>query len=68
VDSGKLETELGWRPETKFAEGLRETIDWYVANPGWRERIKSQAYRSYYREQYEQRDETLRRIQNPGGG
>jgi dTDP-glucose 4,6-dehydratase len=67
VDSEKIESELGWRPETNFAEGLRETIDWYVANAGWIERIQNQAYRSYYREQYEQRDETLRKIRNPGG-
>ncbi|TAM79877.1 MAG: dTDP-glucose 4,6-dehydratase [Acidobacteria bacterium] len=67
VNSEKIETELGWRPEMHFAEGLARTIDWYVANTGWRERIQNQAYRSYYQEQYEQRDETLRRIQNPGG-
>lgn len=67
LDSLKIETGLGWRPETNFAEGLARTIDWYVANSGWRERIQNQAYRSYYQEQYEQRDETLKRIQNPGG-
>jgi len=67
VDTTKIETELAWKPEVTFARGLADTIDWYVANAGWRERIQNQAYRSYYQEQYENRDETLNRIQNPGG-
>ena len=66
VDSGKIEAELGWTPKTNFVEGLATTVDWYVANAKWTERIQNQAYRSYYKEQYEQRDETLKRIQNPG--
>lgn len=67
VDSAKIETELGWKPEMEFAQGLAGTIDWYVNNTEWRKRIQNQAYRSYYEEQYEQRDETLKKIQNPGG-
>ena len=36
IDSTKLQRELGWRPaHTDFAEGLRATIDWYVANESW---------------------------------
>jgi dTDP-glucose 4,6-dehydratase len=66
IDSCKIEAELGWRPQTSFAKGLGTTISWYVANTGWRERIQTQAYRSYYQKQYEQRDETLKRIQHPG--
>lgn len=67
LDSEKIEIELGWKPETSFAKGLAATVEWYVANAGWRERIQNQAYRSYYRDQYEQRSETLNKIQNPGG-
>lgn len=36
IDSTKLQRELGWRPaHTDFAEGLKQTIDWYVANESW---------------------------------
>ena len=36
IDSTKLQTELGWRPKhTDFAQGLKATIDWYVANEAW---------------------------------
>ena len=66
LDSTKIESELGWRPEMSFENGLATTVDWYVANTGWRERIQNQAYRSYYQEQYEQREETLRQIQPSG--
>ncbi len=67
LDSTKLTSELGWAPETRFAQGLATTINWYVANAEWRERIQNQAYRSYYREQYEQREDTLKRVRNPAG-
>ncbi|HEX5412425.1 MAG TPA: dTDP-glucose 4,6-dehydratase [Terriglobia bacterium] len=67
VDTTKIKSELGWKPETSFAAGLATTIDWYLANAAWRERVQNQAYRSYYQEQYERRDETLKRIQKPGG-
>ena len=36
IDSTKLRRELGWEPKhTDFAEGLKATIDWYVANESW---------------------------------
>ena len=35
VDPSKIETELGWRPELSFTEGLRRTIRWYIANEQW---------------------------------
>jgi dTDP-glucose 4,6-dehydratase len=35
LDSSKLRRELDWEPEIEFAGGLRETVDWYVANQEW---------------------------------
>ena len=38
IDSSKLQNELGWRPQTSFAEGLRKTVRWYLANVEWAEK------------------------------
>ncbi len=35
IDSSKIETELGWRPQTGFENGLSKTVDWYLANQDW---------------------------------
>jgi len=67
IDFHKIASELGWNPETTFEEGLANTIRWYQTNAGWRNNIQNQAYRSYYREQYEQREETLAKALNPEG-
>ena len=67
LNSNKIKTELGWKAETSFEAGLARTIDWYVANAEWRNRIQNHAYRSYCQKQYEHRDETLARIRKPGG-
>lgn len=45
IDATKLNTELGWTPSVTFEEGLSRTIDWYLNNEEWLERIKSGAYR-----------------------
>ncbi|MGE5553685.1 MAG: dTDP-glucose 4,6-dehydratase [Betaproteobacteria bacterium] len=52
IDSTKIRRELGWRPEIPFAEGLRETVEWYGANRLWWEKIKSGEYREYYERMY----------------
>lgn len=52
IDPAKAERELGWKPEVNFETGLRETIDWYLNNRDWVERIRSGAYRQYYEQQY----------------
>ena len=40
VDSGKIRTELGWRPKESLSSGLRRTVQWYLDNePWWRERL-----------------------------
>ncbi|GIV40589.1 MAG: dTDP-glucose 4,6-dehydratase [Thermonema sp.] len=55
IDAGKIQRELGWTPSVQFEEGLSQTIDWYLANEAWLERVSSGAYRDYYRIQYENR-------------
>jgi dTDP-glucose 4,6-dehydratase len=46
IDAAKIKRELGWEPVTKFPEGIKKTIDWYIKNPEWIRRIKSGEYRS----------------------
>ncbi len=55
MDSTRLQQELGWRPQVEFAEGLASTVDWYLDNRKWWERILSGEYRDYYERQYEGR-------------
>ena len=55
IDPAKIHRELGWLPETMFAEGIRKTIAWYLENREWWETIISGEYQNYYREMYENR-------------
>ena len=52
IDPAKIHAELGWLPETRFADGLDKTVDWYLANRPWWEEIISGEYRSYYEKMY----------------
>jgi dTDP-glucose 4,6-dehydratase len=45
IDPSKCERELGWRAEVSFAEGIRKTVEWYLANRAWTDAIRSGAYR-----------------------
>lgn len=45
IDAGKIERELGWRPQQDFESGLELTIRWYLDNPVWIERVQSGKYR-----------------------
>ena len=45
IDPGKIERELGWHPAMTFAEGIRKTIGWYLANRAWTDAIRSGVYR-----------------------
>ena len=55
IDPTKIHRELGWLPETKFADGLKKTIDWYLQNRSWWENILSGEYRDYYERMYANR-------------
>jgi dTDP-glucose 4,6-dehydratase len=45
IDASKIGRELGWTPIETFETGLRRTVEWYLANTGWCERVSSGAYR-----------------------
>ena len=46
IDPAKISKQLGWLPETKFEDGLRQTIRWYQENRGWWENVLSGKYRA----------------------
>lgn len=48
IDPTKIHNELGWSPGTKFTDGIKKTIRWYLDNRNWWEEIISGEYRSYY--------------------
>ena len=52
IDNTKITTELGWKPQYTFEQGISETIDWYQSHREWLERIVSGAYESYYEKMY----------------
>jgi dTDP-glucose 4,6-dehydratase len=52
MDSSKARATLGWTPSHTFESGLRQTVDWYVQNKAWWERVRSGAYQAYYQQQY----------------
>lgn len=52
IDASKLEKELGWKPSITFEEGLSKTVDWYLSNHEWVEKVTSGSYQEYYETMY----------------
>lgn len=52
IDPTKIHNELGWLPETKFEDGIKKTIQWYLDNREWWETIISGEYQNYYEKMY----------------
>ncbi|MCM1132905.1 MAG: dTDP-glucose 4,6-dehydratase [Ruminococcus flavefaciens] len=52
IDPTKIHSELGWLPETKFEDGIKKTIQWYLDNKSWWEEIISGEYQNYYEKMY----------------
>ena len=52
IDPTKIHNELGWLPETKFRDGIKKTIQWYLDNKPWWEEIISGEYQNYYAKMY----------------
>jgi len=52
IDASLIRDDLGWEPSRRFEEALPETVQWYLDNRSWWERVRSGAYRDYYQQQY----------------
>ena len=55
IDPTKITRELGWTPETKFADGIVKTIEWYLTHQDWVEEVTSGDYQKYYERMYANR-------------
>jgi len=55
IDATKLKEELGWIPSVTFEQGLSTTVDWYLTNWEWIERITTGSYQNYYESMYQNR-------------
>ena len=52
INPEKIKRELGWTPRTKFADGLKKTLDWYRGNESWWKETVSGEYKHYYAKMY----------------
>ncbi len=55
VDSSKLTRVTGWKPAISFADGIRQTVEWFQANEAWWRPIRTGEFREYYERMYGQR-------------
>jgi dTDP-glucose 4,6-dehydratase len=55
IDADKIRNELGWEPKHHYESGIRSTIEWYLGNLEWMERIISGEYQAYFNTQYSHR-------------
>ena len=52
IDPTKIESQLGWTPHTKFDDGIKKTVEWYLDNRDWWGKIISGEYKNYYAKMY----------------
>ena len=52
IDAGKIERELGWKPQETFETGIRKTVAWYLENQSWVTNVTSGTYRQWVEKQY----------------
>lgn len=52
MNTGKIKSELGWRPRETFESGIRKTVQWYLDNEGWIQNVTSGRYRQWIATQY----------------
>ncbi len=53
LNSNKIQSELGWKPQFSFEEGLRSTVEWYIKNQEWWKKVRGSDYQKYYQANYE---------------
>ncbi len=53
IDASKIEKELGWKPSVTFEQGLEKTVDWYLENKEWINKVTSGDYQDYYKKMYQ---------------
>jgi dTDP-glucose 4,6-dehydratase len=56
LDCSKIKTELGWKPEIPFEEGIFGIVEWYSSNQSWWQKVKSGEYLEYYQKHYLHRE------------
>lgn len=55
IDARKIARDLGWQPSVKFEQGLRDTVEWYLNHGEWVESVRSGAYLTWIKQNYEER-------------
>jgi len=55
IDPAKIKNDLGWEPQISFTEGIKDTVDWYLAHTDWMKKITDGSYMTYYQQMYENR-------------
>lgn len=55
IDPTKIHNELGWLPQTKFDDGIKKTIRWYLTHKEWWQNILSGDYQNYFKKMYGER-------------
>src|SRR5262249_49786556 len=53
LSSAKIRRELGWTPQTSFENGLKKTIEWYLANQDWWKKVRNKDFYKYYSANYD---------------
>ncbi len=55
IDASKIINDLGWKPTCNFEQGIKITVDWYIDNKEWMDRVTSGEYQEYYENMYKGR-------------